>query len=815
MNRSAMPHIVIRLSVVWSFFLQMHAVLGQTGRISGQILDSQSQPVSFAQVQLLPAKTATQTDSLGRFAFQKIPFGSYKIIAKALGFSIQPISISLHSDAIQVSLLAQPVQKDLAAVEVLADQSESSSNRALKSIENFGLYEGKKSEVVVLKTLVGNQATNNPRQVFARISGITIWESDGAGLQLGIGGRGLSPNRTSNFNVRQNGYDISADALGYPESYYTPPVEALDRIEVVRGAGALQYGTQFGGLLNFQFKKGPSDKKLEFTSRQTAGSWGFFNSFNSIGGTLAGKRLNYYGYLQFKRGDGYRVNSGFNYGNGYFQAEYALNDQWTIGMDYTKMYYLARQPGGLTDRNFQENPKSSFRSRNWFEVDWNLASFTTTYRRNTQTQFQLKAFGLQAIRNSLGNLERINVIDFGGPRTLISGQFQNIGAEGRFLHRYSFLSRQHAFLLGTRIYRGVSKTAQGLGPAGQAARFSFLNPSQIENSDYTFPNTNLALFSENIVAISPRFSLVPGFRLEHIKTQSKGYYNILSYDAAGNEIARKRVVDNQSRERSFALVGLGLNFQADSNIKIYANITQNYRAINFNDLRIVNPNFKVDSNIRDEKGYTADLGIRGKVWSRISFELTGFLLMYKGKIGQVLRADQPPLFIDYRFRGNISDARSLGLESLIEAEIWRKKDQENKALSAFANFSVVDARYINTQDASIKNKKVEMVPPFLLRTGAVFSFRSFGASLQYSWVGRHFSDATNAIRTATAVEGQIPSYQVVDFSVRYGYKRWLLEGSLNNLFNEAYFTRRAESYPGPGILPSDGRSFFITLGYRY
>ena len=88
------------------------------------------------------------------------------------------------------------------------------------------------------------------------MSGLNIWESDGAGVQLGIGGRGLSPNRNSNFNTRQNGYDISADPLGYPESYYSPPLEAIERIEIVRGAASLQYGTQFGGMLNFKFKKG-------------------------------------------------------------------------------------------------------------------------------------------------------------------------------------------------------------------------------------------------------------------------------------------------------------------------------------------------------------------------------------------------------------------------------------------------------------------------------------------------------------------------------------------------------------------------------
>jgi Fe(3+) dicitrate transport protein len=121
---------------------------------------------------------------------------------------------------------------------------------------------------------------------------LNIWENDGGGLQLSIGGRGLDPNRTSNFNVRQNGYDISADALGYPESYYTPPLEGIGRIEIVRGAASLQYGTQFGGLINFTMKEPVSDRKFELTARQTGGSFGFYNAFTSISGTT--KKLSYY-----------------------------------------------------------------------------------------------------------------------------------------------------------------------------------------------------------------------------------------------------------------------------------------------------------------------------------------------------------------------------------------------------------------------------------------------------------------------------------------------------------------------------------------
>jgi len=61
---------------------------------------------------------------------------------------------------------------------------------------------------------------------------------------------------------------------------------------------------------------------------------------------------------------------------------------------------------------------------------------------------------------------------------------------------------------------------------------------------------------------------------------------------------------------------------------------------------------------------------------------------------------------------------------------------------------------------------------------------------------------------------EIPAYTVVDVSARYTY-RWLtVEGTLNNALDARYFTRRAESYPGPGIIPSDGRAVYITVGVR-
>jgi len=88
-------------------------------------------------------------------------------------------------------------------------------------------------------------------------------------------------------------------------------------------------------------------------------------------------------------------------------------------------------------------------------------------------------------------------------------------------------------------------------------------------------------------------------------------------------------------------------------------------------------------------------------------------------------------------------------------------------------------------------------------------------NLQYTFVSEHFSDATNAKETPTAVEGLIPSYHVFDFSLNYQFKWLKFEGGVNNLLDESYFTRRAVGYPGPGIIPAQSRSWYLTIGAEF
>lgn len=789
-------------------------VLGQTGSLKGWIADTKGEAIPFTAVHIKTLNATTHSDSVGYFEFNNLDYGEYQLVFFSFDKEKVTKEIKLNRSELFIQITLDELHQNMNEVVVVYTRDKNFGRNYMKSVENFGIYEGKKTEVVEMSEINANVATNNARQVYAKVTGLNIWESDGAGLQLGIGGRGLSPNRTANFNVRQNGYDISADALGYPESYYTPPLEAIDRIEIVRGAASLQYGTQFGGMLNFRFKQGSTTKPIEVLMRNSTGSWGFFNTFTSVGGTVNKGKINYYSFFQYKRGDGFRENSGFSAFNGYAAMSYQVTAKFKIEADFTRMNYLAQQPGGLTDKNFEDGfIRSSFRERNWFRVDWNMASLSFTYQISEKTKVNSRNFGLLASRYALGNLERINVVDFGGNRTLIKGDFMNFGNETRLLHDYKLGKKRNTILVGTRLYKGITRGRQGNGNDGSGPEFDYLNPNNLENSDYLFENKNFSLFAENIFNLSEKLTITPGLRFESISTTAEGYFMQQVFDGAGNLIVQNKTEEVLGRQRNFVIGGVGLNYKINTKNSIYINFSQNYRAINFSDIRIVNPNFKVDPNIKDESGYTADIGFKSNKSKYFNFEATLFLVKYNDKIGQVLRADQPPLYLDYRFRGNISDARNLGLEFFGELNIIQlfEKEYENMEWTFFINSALVDARYINTEDNSIKNKKVEMVPPLMLRSGTQFRFKQFRATFQFSHIAQHYTDATNAVLTATAVEGIIPSYQVADLSLAYRYKRFGIEGTINNLFNQYYFTRRAEGYPGPGIIPSDGRAFYITL----
>ncbi len=804
--------------VVMSCFLG-YCAFGQFA-IKGSVSNSDMQLLPGVFVFLQPNNVSTTTLKKGEFKFSNLKNGRYEVLVDAVGFKSQQLTIEIDNNDVELKVSLDSLNIFFEQ-KVVVNSEDYYLNPAVSGVT---LLSAKTIHIIDLKKSLSNLSNNNARELFKTVPGLNIWENDNSGIQLNIGGRGLNPNRTSNFNTRQNGYDISADALGYPETYYTPPAQSLQRIEVLRGAASLQFGTQFGGVVNFVMKQGPRDKKFEFVSENTYGGFNFFNTFNSIGGTVAKGKLNYFAFYQFKRGDGWRPNANFDVHNGYLQLEYRPSEKVSVRAEQTIMQYLAHQPGGLTDLEYSINPRQSKRARNWFRVDWNISALTIDIDISSRTKINCRNFALYASRQSLGNLQSINRPDYGNARDLIKGNYLNFGNETRLIHRYTIKDRTSALVTGVRFYRGHTNQQQGYSNSdttGYLSDFEFVEPAQgILQSDFVFPSFNFAFFAENFFSISDKFSITPGIRFEYIHTEASGYYQdlVTVSTATGIDTIRNEAVSEQrSLGRPLFLAGLGISYKLNKNMELYWNCSQNYRGINFNDMRISNPNQVVDPELKDEYGFNADIGFRGSYKGLFNFNATLFYLGYNRRIGNI-QSERPnidnPLIIEpYTLRTNVGNARVFGIEVYAEADLWKMiaGPKSDFSFSLFSNFSLLDGRYTKTQNSYAQGKQLEFVAPFILRTGIGFGYKSFKFSYQYSYTSKHYSDATNAETVPNAVVGVIPSYGVMDVSASYQLKWFTFQAGINNLSDEVYFTRRATSYPGPGILPADGISFYITL----
>jgi len=796
--------------------------------ITGKVLDAENrQPIAKAQIYIPLTSELFETEVDGSFTIATTLKDQVDLVVFVHGYHVLRTSVSVNQK-VPVIFEMRELSTELSEVVITQKREEIFNLGRLNPVEGTAIYAGKKSEVVMVDNLTFNLSANNARQIYAQVVGLNIYENNDAGLQLNVGGRGLDPNRTSNFNTRQNGYDISADVLGYPESYYTPPAEALEELQIVRGAASLQYGTQFGGLINFKFKKPSPTDKIQWVSRQSLGSFNLFTSFNSLSGSTG--KFSYYTYFNYKRSDGYRPNSSFTSKNFFGTFNYALSSKTELTFEATYLNYLSKQPGGLTDSQFNANPKFSNRSRNWFEVDWKLFALKLSHKFTQRSKVSLNLFGLNASRNALGyrgdpkRPERNPITepdDDSFVRDLIKGTFSNWGAELRYLTRFNLGDTKSVLLLGSKYYQSYNTSEQGPGTSGREPDFSFNFTDHIDypnQSSFVFPNRNFALFGENIFQITKDFSITPGFRVEYIKTESEGEYAIMRYDNAGNLIYNQDTTDNRLFERSFVLLGVGASFTGFKDMEIYGNISQNYRSVTFSDIRVVNPTFIIDPNISDEKGFTSDLGIRGKLNEDVSFDAGVFSLLYNNRIGTIL-ANSGPNKGD-RVRKNIGDALIYGVEAFVDwnAASFFALPTDEWRLSPFVNIALTDSRYISSEENNVTDKKVEFIPAINLKTGLKFGYKNLMGSVFFTRLSEQYTDAQNTPApqpgdSREGIIGEIPAYHIMDVSLSYTHKKMRFESGVNNILDQSYFTRRATGYPGPGIIPSDPRSFYLAVQF--
>ncbi len=668
------------------------------------------------------------------------------------------------------------------------------------------IYAGKKSEVIIVDSLDANKAINNTRQILGRIPGLNITETETGGFTAnGIATRGLNPIQSIEMNTRQNGYNISADIYGYNEAYYLPPMEAVSRIEMVRGAASLQFGSQFGGMVNYVLNSAPVNRPFEFYTSQTGGSFGLFSTFNSFAGTVG--KWSYYSYVQYRSLDGYRPNSRQQQLSAFGRLQYEVSKKLKAGVEYSLLRNRIKMPGGLNDSMFHADPASSFRARNWLKSPWNVLTGYLDYNISPATALHIKStflFSRRALvwRNEEGGPGALDIIDPATghyvKREVQDEAMHSTTTEARLLHDYRIGTFHNTLAAGIRYSYAWFKR-QGGGPGTTGSDFDLHTSGPYEYA-LDFTTANIAPFVEHIFRFSRKLSITPGFRLEHLRSTAKGYIT----DSI-------KVMTDNSKSRTFPLFGIGAEYKTGRYAGIYANISQAYRPVDYAQLTPIGVTSKIDPQMKDASGFNADLGYRGTINSFLNFDLGLFYLAYNKRIGTVLRTDANGE--EYTYRTNVANSVHKGIESYVELNILKwLRPLSKRGISLFDAFGYTDVQYTSGQ---FRHNRVEAAVKYINRVGLIYNDRHFSATFQVNSVGDAYGDATNAKISGDPVAGYIPAYTVMDLSATYKLGRYVLKAGVNNLANKAYFTRRTDEYPGPGIIPSDGRSFYAGIAGRF
>lgn len=675
----------------------------------------------------------------------------------------------------------------------------------VSQVQGAWLFTGKKSENIPIAGRNLMLAEKHGRQIFARVPGVFVYDMDGTGNQMNISVRGLDAHRNWEFNVRKDGIITNSDMYGYPASHYNIPLEAVERIELVRGTASLQYGAQFGGMLNFITRQPDSLKKFSFENINTAGSYGLFSSYFAASGRE--RKFGYMVWINKKVIGGYR-----DHANSQFDAQaitlyFYPSRNVHIRAEWTRSYYLTKSPGPLTDSMFRINPRQATRTRNYYSPDIHVPSVTLQWQLQKNTSLQFTTSAVLGSRNSVMFDRPANVPDVINP---VTGQYANrqvdvdnyrsYTTELRMRHNYRLSALRSHLAAGVQYMNNdLHRRQLGKGTTGTGYDLSLVEGGF--GRDLHYRTSNVAVFAENTLWLSNRFSLNTGFRLESGETRMSG---IITYYPPSE-------VPNTIRHQ-FPLLGVSVQYELMDHVNLYAGFAQCYRPVIFKDIIPASVYEVADKNLKDAQGYNAEAGVRG---SRgvFSFDFSVFELLYNNRLGTLAQVDdQNNLII---FRTNIGNSRTRGAELSVQGNLLTATKQ---ALSVFVAASFMDARYINAAvrsgntNVDISGNKVESVPEWMVRSGFTYSRGTFSFTALHSYTAETFADALNTVQPSpSGAVGRVPSYHLTDLSLAWKADEQVsFMVNVANVFNLQYFTKRPQFYPGPGIWPSDGRTWSVT-----
>jgi Fe(3+) dicitrate transport protein len=703
----------------------------------------------------------------------------------------------------------------LETVEVEADYDTRIDGPFLPDVEGTRINAGKKTSNIRLQDLP-EISNGNYRQVIAKTPGLILAEESTPLVSIGY--RGYDPHRMQYMQVLEDGIPIHADMLGYPEAYYTPPFDAIERIEFVRGGAALMYGPQPGGAVNFVMKKPPLDTKLAVESLNIVGSFDYYSNFSSIGGTSG--RFGYYGWYNHRETQGFReANSNYylNAWGGTFALDATGPKRWYLNL--TAYDETHGEPGGLTLSdgpnavNYDKNRNATSRFHDRMRISRYAVALIHEWDISETSLFTFRAwwdaYQRYSARQRGGGFGTLPTGPASQTNQIENQRFYTFGVEPRVRHDWEWFDNTQTFTGGMMLYNTFSPRRDMLGDSPGATTGALTSASNRYSWYYS-------IFAENRFQFG-KLSITPGFRLENIWQTVQETTNVA-------KSRRGQALANETLYNFVPLFGLGLEYAFTPEIAAYANVSQAYRPPIFTQAVPTSPNVVVAGNLNESFVWNYEFGFRGNPKPWITWDTSFFMIDNSDQIGTSTIDNGNITVIENAGRSFVygwdfgAEVNVIGLADYLfnkEEPVVPGASKDGKSfkdpvpvrqswvdrygsLSVYSALTLQKGEFISGPN---DGKTPQYLPEYSYRVGLIYNWRDVvKVAFMGNFIGSSYADDTNTPSRF------IPAYDVWDLTVEAKVYRDLVSvvGGVNNIFNRDYYSRiRAD-----GIDPAMPRNWY-------
>ncbi|MEJ7624550.1 MAG: TonB-dependent receptor plug domain-containing protein [Pyrinomonadaceae bacterium] len=344
--------------LTFCFLLSASSLAAQDRRtLTGRVVDINGSPVAGAAVLLsntdLRYERRTLTDLTGEFGFEGVAVGRYKISARAKTFdNFITDAVVTRDERLELTLQPKQIVEEVSVTASYLAGTPESLAEIPGSIERVDAQTLRNSRVF------------NFSEALRKVSGVNVRDEEGFGLRPNIGIRGTNPTRSSKVLLLEDGMPLSYAPYGDNASYYHPPVERYESIEVLKGSGQIAYGPQtIAGVINY-LTPNPPDKP-EVQLKLEGGNRSFFNGSAGFGTGFGrgGLLVN----LNHKRGDGSRENTSFKLYDLATKVTYSINSRNLVTAKFSVYGEDSRLTyTGATEAEFAARPRGNIFKNDFF-----------------------------------------------------------------------------------------------------------------------------------------------------------------------------------------------------------------------------------------------------------------------------------------------------------------------------------------------------------------------------------------------------------------------------------------------------------------